>query len=242
MLAQFGIPELPAHQGGSASCWRWRRLRASRSATSWVGRPVTVGVWSSGLHMPGGRIWRTRHRTGRAVRGGDEFSHAHAVCALSAAPDKSALAGPVLIGERAVGVEGQREPMGEFFQLVGAKCVGVLSQGALRLHRFGGRHVVGQLAEELLDHLQVLDVQEPCVPSLDGGWQQRRHRLPVRVVRARVVGVADPAAGFGPADPQYVASAIPGGGQPSKCSSRATWSWATAIWRRREVSSRSSTR
>ena len=49
----FGSPSCPRTNAASASCWRWAWLRASRSITCWLGSPVTVGVWSSGLHIPG---------------------------------------------------------------------------------------------------------------------------------------------------------------------------------------------
>jgi hypothetical protein len=77
---------------------------------------VVLGVahaWCGKAGQPGIEV-------GAQLGGGDQFADAHPVGALRA-PGEAALAGPVGVGEGAVGVDQDRAAVGDFFQLVGAQ-------------------------------------------------------------------------------------------------------------------------
>jgi hypothetical protein len=95
----------------------------------------------------------------------DQPPHAHPVHLLPTAPNEAAFTGPILIGKRAIGVQMQGQPVGDLLQLIGAQHRRLLSKcafGFLHLHR---RHMLGQVAEELLDHPQMLGVELPGMPG-----------------------------------------------------------------------------
>ena len=74
-------------------------------------------------------------------------------------PVEGKVTGAVFVGEFAVGVDQQGTPVGCGFQLVGAQFGGLLGQEAFGVFGGVGWRGVGQVAEEGLDHAQVLPVE-----------------------------------------------------------------------------------
>ena len=78
------------------------------------------------------------------------------------------MCGAVVVGEGAVGVEVDGEPVGYFFQLVGSQHGGFLGEEGLGFVHRGRVNVVGEVFEEFLDGAQMLYVEQAGVPGLGG--------------------------------------------------------------------------
>ena len=164
-------------------------------------RVATVGV----AHAGGGELRQPRIQHGPQFGRGGELAHTHPVHPLTAAPDEPALAGPILLGELPVRIELGGQPMSDLLQLIGPQILGMLGQRPLSLLHLNRRHMIGQVTDELLDHPQMLDVEQPGLPRLGRGRQQRRQLLTgQRGPRCQLLGVAQPAFGLPAADPQHV--------------------------------------
>ena len=183
MLAQCGVAELAADQCGQRVVLALGVAAGVVVLAAWTGSPVTVGLWSAGLHIPGAAKRPARLPAWPAVRGWRPVGDAHAVGALASAPLETALGGAVLIGERAVGVEGAGQPVGDFLQLVGAQFGGFLGQERLGFLDLGGVDVLGQVADEVLDGAQVLDVEQAGCQALAVAGSRGGSACPVRLVR-----------------------------------------------------------
>ena len=110
---------------------------------------------------------------------------------------EASLGSAVVLGEGAVGVELDGQPLGEDLELVRTQLGGLLGQEGLGFLDLDGMDSVGQVADELLDDPQVFHIEEPCVPGLGGGRKHRGHRLPGQGgAGGELLGVSGAAAGF----------------------------------------------
>ncbi|CAN1551446.1 hypothetical protein MCEMAEM6B_02225 [Mycobacteriaceae bacterium] len=165
------------------------------------GRGVVGGI----AHPGRGELRTPRLEHGPQLRCGEQFPHTHPVGALAATPGEAAFAGPVLIGEHPVGVDGDSQPIGEHLQLIGTQHRGLLGQQGLAALGHPHCDVVGQLPQELLNRAQMLRIQYPGRPGGRGGRQRRRQRLPRQTpARRQLFGIALPTAGLAAADPQHI--------------------------------------
>ena len=167
-----------------------------------AGCPVGAGGLVVGIaHAGGGQLGLHRFEGGAAFGGEVAADARHAVLALGTQGD-AAPAGPVLVGEVAVGVDAVHHLFGQVDQLIGAMPAGFSGQVGVGVLPGRQVHPGGHLGEERADDPHMFLADAPVALGFRGRTQGRGQRLPgQRAARAQIGGVVDPAAGQGGGDP-----------------------------------------
>jgi hypothetical protein len=189
----------------SASCWRWARVRVSRSTVCGVGFLVDADGFVGGVALAGhGPTGEHRFESGAGLGVEPAADLTHPVGLLLAQMDPP-LAGAVLVvgGHLPVGVEQreqQRRGRPEFFRRVASGHrheIGFGSVESLRIDE------AGNLGEELAHLLDVVGADVAAGVGGGGVGPRRLQRLPAqRVAGSEVGGVGEAAAGVAGGDPQ----------------------------------------
>ena len=202
-LPSAGSPSWPRTSASRASCWRCGWVRRSVSIWSWVGWVLTAGRGSAGCTFRGGEFGQPGVQFGPQRRGGHQPSGAHPAGVL-AAPGEPAPRRAVGIAELAVGVQAQRQPLGQPGQLIRAQPAGVAGQERLGFLALGGAHSTGS---SVRNRWMTRTCSTSRAPSRQAravsGWRGGSDS-PVSVVRGPGFGHRRAAAGLGRADPQPV--------------------------------------
>ncbi|BCO89526.1 hypothetical protein MINTM015_27830 [Mycobacterium paraintracellulare] len=116
-----------------------------------------------------------------------------------------AATGPVLIGEKAVGIEAIFQDVGQAVEFVGPVIRGVAGQLGFDPLAGGWVDPAGQAAKESADHRHMGGAEFTAGLGGGGGGQHRGQGFTGQAVaRAQIGGVFDPPGGLGVADPQPV--------------------------------------
>ena len=205
MHTEFWIAQLAAHQSVERVVLALGMAAQISACAFLVGfavdaRGLIVRVAHAGRREPG----QPRIEIGAQFRGRHQLPDAHPIGALTT-PREASLARAVGVGELPVGIDPQRTLVRHLFELVGTQLHRLPGQKSFGLlHRIDG-YGLRKIADECLNHPQVLTVEHAIPPGFGGGRQLRRQLLAGEgQARRELFDVAHPAAGLGAADPQPV--------------------------------------
>ena len=112
MRAEFRIAELASDEGGQRVVLALGMTAVVAIGDLGRGFPRDGRGVVGGIAHPGRGELRTPRLDHRPqLRCGEQFPHTHPVGALAATPDETPFAGPVLIGEHPIGVDGDGQPI-----------------------------------------------------------------------------------------------------------------------------------
>ena len=204
--AKFRITELPTDQRRQriVLALGMTAVITISDRTAWL--PGDRRGVVSGIAHPGRgelRTPRLHHRP--QLWGREQLPHTHPVRALPTTPDKAPLAGPILIREHPIGVDGDGQPIRHHLQLIRTQQRSLLGQQRLAVLGHSGTNVIGQLPHELLNRPQMLGIQHSGRPGGRGGRQHRRQQLSAQAgPRRQLLGITHPTARLTATDPQHI--------------------------------------